>query len=38
MKTKHDTLREILMGYVAFAVALASASPMLLVTYLACVR
>ena len=38
MKTGHDTLREILVGYFAFACALASATPMLLVTYLSCVR
>jgi len=38
MKTGHDTLKEILVGYAAFACALASATPMLLVTYLSCVR
>jgi len=38
MKTGYDTLKEILVGYAAFACALASATPMLLVTYLACVR
>jgi hypothetical protein len=38
MKTGDETLREILVGYAAFACALASAAPMVLVTYLACVR
>lgn len=38
MKTDHDTLKEILVGYLAFACTLASAAPMLIVTYLSCVR
>lgn len=38
MKTDHDTLHEILVGYFAFACILASAAPMLVTTYFSCIR